>query len=94
MQLKRLIKSFINLFGFFLCINFILWIFNIRTIGELATGITTGKNRKENFFYFMGYIIQDIVFITIIGAIVCFYFWVTDKPSIAELVSGVRQKVN
>ncbi|WP_342266297.1 hypothetical protein [Spiroplasma endosymbiont of Villa modesta] len=49
MQTKRLIKSLIN--NFLFIINAILWIFNIRSVGEIVTGINVGSNRKEKLIY-------------------------------------------
>lgn len=88
MRLKRFIKSLIN--NFLFTINAILWIFNVNSIGELATGITVGKNRKEKLIYGLSSLLQYISYAFIIGIILTIYWWYKDETSIAEKISKLK----
>lgn len=88
MRLRRFIKSFINNILFIL--NAILWIFNVNSIGELATGIKAGKNQKEKFIYGLCSLLQYITYASIIGLIITIYWWYKNDLSIAERISGVH----
>lgn len=90
MRLRRLIKSFLNSFLFWL--NFIFWIFNIRSFGQLITGIKIGKNRREKLWYGICSIMQFLTYTLFgIGFIFTFYFWIKNLPSIAERISNLKQ---
>lgn len=88
MKSKRFIKSLINSLLFI--INAILWIFNINSLGELATGIEVGKNRKEKMIYGLCSFLQYITYATIIGLILTIYWWYKNETSIAEKISGLH----
>lgn len=88
MRLKRFIKSFINNILFIL--NVILWIFNMNSLGEMMTGITVGKGRKQMFIYGLSSLVQYITYVSIIGLIITIWWWYKDQPSIAERISGLK----
>ncbi|WP_425382004.1 hypothetical protein [Spiroplasma endosymbiont of Melieria omissa] len=89
MQTKRLIKLLIN--NFLFIINAILWIFNIRSVGEIVTGINVGSNRKEKLIYGLCSLLQYITYISLIGFIITIYWWIKNDLSIAERISGLKQ---
>lgn len=89
MKLKRFIKSLINTFLFI--INAILWIFNIKSVGELITGISINGNRKKKLFYGLASLLQYLTYILIIGFIFTIYWWAKNDLSIAERISNVKQ---
>lgn len=88
MRLKRFLKSLINTFLFI--INAILWIFNMNSLGEMATGIQVGKTRKEKMIYGLSSFLQYITYVTIVGLILTIYWWYKGETSIAEKVSGLH----
>lgn len=90
MKVKRFGKSLIN--NFLFIVNAILWIFNIQSVGELATGITAGKDHKEKFLYGISSLLQYILYASIIGLILTIYWWAKDELSLAERISGVQMK--
>lgn len=90
MQVKRLIKSLINSFLFI--INAILWIFNMSSVGEMATGIKVGQNQKEKMIYGLCSLVQYMTYALFgIGMIITIYWWFKDELSIAERLSGLKQ---
>lgn len=89
MRLRRLIKSWIN--NFLFIINAILWIFNIKSVGELITGINVGGNHKEKLFYGLASLLQYITYASLIGFIITVYWWAKNDLSIAERISNLKQ---
>lgn len=88
MRLKRFLKSLIN--NFLFIVNAILWIFNINSVGEIATGIQVGKNRKEKLIYGLCSFLQYITYVSIVGLILTIYWWLKNQASIAERISGLH----
>lgn len=88
MRLKRFLKSLINNIVFI--INAILWIFNIKSLGEMAVGIEVGKTRKEKLIYGLCSFLQYITYATIVGLIITIYWWWKGETSIAEKISGLH----
>ena len=89
MQVKRLIKSLLNSFLFF--INIILWIVKIDSVGELITGIKVSSNQKDKLIYGLSSLLQFISYISIIALILTVYWWLKNDLSIAERISGLKQ---
>lgn len=90
MSTKRLFKSLIN--TIFFIVNMILWIFQIKSLGELATGIKAGKNQREKLIYGLSSMIQYLsYFIFGIGFFITIYWWFKNDLSIAERLSNIKQ---
>lgn len=90
MQLKRFVKSLIN--NFLFIVNAILWFFNIKSVGEIATGINVGKDHKEKLMYGLCSFVQYLTYAVFgIGFILTIYWWVKNDLSIAERLSGLKQ---
>lgn len=90
MKLKRFIKSLINSFLFI--INAILWIFNIDSLGELATKIKTGQGKKQKAMYGLFSLLQYFSYICIIGLVFTIIWWYKGEASIAEKLSGLKME--
>lgn len=90
MKLKRFIKSLINSFLFI--INAILWIFNIDSLGELATKIKTGQGKKQKAMYGLFSLLQYFSYGCIIGLVFTIIWWYKGETSIAEKLSGLKME--
>lgn len=88
MKLKRFGKSFIN--NLLFLINAILWIFNIKSIGEMATGVQVGTGKKQKFMYGICTLLQYFSYLCIIGLVLTIYWWSKEQSSIAEKLSGLH----
>ena len=90
MQLRRFLKSLIN--NFLFIVNVILWLFNIKSVGELVTGINVGKDHKEKLMYGLCSFVQYLTYgLFGIGFILTIYWCIKNDLSIAERLSGLKQ---
>ncbi|ATZ18855.1 hypothetical protein ESOMN_v1c04730 [Williamsoniiplasma somnilux] len=78
MKLSRVLASFVNSILFI--VNFVLWILNMKPLGQKIWNTWCPESRKEQFVFGL---FSALMYISIILFIINIYFWFKDEESIA-----------